>query len=67
MSPIRRMVSSALGLVLILVGGYMIYGLIFLGFGGKFWMFASSAAGVFIGGYLIWADGIAPMLGKEVD
>ena len=49
------------------VGGYMIFGLLFLGFGGYIWMYVSSAVGISIGGYLIWADGIAPFFGKDID
>lgn len=67
MSPIRRILSSALGLLFLAVGGYMLFGLLFLGFGGKVWMYVSSAVGVSLGGYLVWADGIAPFFGKEID
>ena len=67
MSPIRRIISSFVGLLFIAVGGYMIYGLFFLGFGGKVLIYAGSAAGIFFGCYLVWTDGIAPMLGKEME
>jgi hypothetical protein len=67
MSPFRRLLSCALGLAFILPGAYMLYSLLFLGSGGYIWMYASSGIGVFLGGYLIWTDGIAPLLGKQVD
>lgn len=67
MSPIRRIISSILGLSMLLAGSYMFYGLFFLGFGAKFWMIVASGLGIFFGGYFIWADGIAPSLSSRRD
>ncbi len=67
MSPIRRSLSCFLGLLLALPSAYMIYGLLFLDFGGKILLYVSSGVGLFLGGYLIWTDGVAPLLGKERD
>ena len=60
MHPIRRILSSIIGLLFLLAGSYMFFGWLFLGFGGKIWMYVASSIGVFIGGYLIWEDGLSP-------
>lgn len=65
MSPIRRFVLFIIGVSMMFAGAYMIYGLLYLGFGGKILIYAASASGVFFGGYIVWVDVISPLLFGE--